>query len=54
MAEYLERLDNKKKDAKESFKHLSCVLAFIILVYGGYSWAMKKLLNNEILPFTVD
>jgi TRAP-type C4-dicarboxylate transport system permease small subunit len=49
LSEFLERLDRHDKSALESFKHIAAVLAFVFVLYFGYSWAAKNILDDALL-----
>lgn len=54
LGKFLDRLDNGDTLAFESFKHIVAITAFILLIYYGYSYAVKKEMTNALLPYTTN
>jgi len=49
LAKFLEKLDSNDISALESFKHIAASLGFILLIYLGYSYAIKKIMSDDLL-----
>ncbi len=44
LSEFLERIDQNDKNAYEYFKYIIAYIGFILFIYLGYSYSIKKIL----------